>query len=225
MALPTRIFVTGTSTDIGKTVVSGILVAGLRAHYWKPVQTGLNAGTDTDWIRRHTAIPESRIHRETYSLQQPLSRIHRETYSLQQPLSPHAAAALEDVEIKLDAFAIPDVPVDEFLVVEGAGGIMVPLNRQHYMLDLIKSLDIPVLLVVDSQLGTINHTLLSLLQLRRCGIAIVGVVMNGPKNQGNRESLEFYGEVPILAEIEQLTDLNPASLEICFQQCFKSQDV
>ena len=211
MALPTRIFVTGTSTDIGKTVVSGILVAGLRAHYWKPVQTGLNAGTDTDWIRRHTAIPESRI--------------HRETYSLQQYLSPHAAAALEDVEIKLDAFAIPDVPVDEFLVVEGAGGIMVPLNRQHYMLDLIKSLDIPVLLVVDSQLGTINHTLLSLLQLRRCGIAIVGVVMNGPKNQGNRESLEFYGEVPILAEIEQLTDLNPASLEICFQQCFKSQEV
>ena len=211
MALPTRIFVTGTSTDIGKTVISGILVAGLRAHYWKPVQTGLNAGTDTDWIRRHTAIPESRI--------------HRETYSLQQPLSPHAAAALEDVEIKLDAFAIPDVPVDEFLVVEGAGGIMVPLNRQHYMLDLIKSLDIPVLLVVDSQLGTINHTLLSLLQLRRCGIAIVGVVMNGPKNQGNRESLEFYGEVPILAEIEQLTDLNPASLEICFQQCFKSQEV
>ena len=211
MALPTRIFVTGTSTDIGKTVVSGILVAGLRAHYWKPVQTGLNAGTDTDWIRRHTAIPESRI--------------HRETYSLQQPLSPHAAAVLEDVEIKLDAFAIPDVPVDEFLVVEGAGGIMVPLNRQHYMLDLIKSLDIPVLLVVDSQLGTINHTLLSLLQLRRCEIAIVGVVMNGPKNQGNRESLEFYGEVPILAEIEQLTDLNPASLEICFQQCFKSQEV
>ncbi len=211
MALPTRIFVTGTSTDIGKTVVSGVLVAGLRAHYWKPVQTGLIEGTDTDWIRRHTAIPESRI--------------HRETYSLQQPLSPHAAAVLEEVEIKLDAFAIPDVPVDEFLVVEGAGGIMVPLNRQHYMLDLIKSLDIPVLLVADSQLGTINHTLLSLLQLRRCGIAIVGVVMNGPKNQGNREALEFYGEAPILAEIEQLTDLNPASLEICFQQCFKSQEV
>ena len=211
MALPTRIFVTGTSTDIGKTVVSGVLVAGLRAHYWKPVQTGLNEGTDTDWIRRHTAIPESRI--------------HRETYSLQQPLSPHAAAVLEDVEIKLDAFAIPDVPVDEFLVVEGAGGIMVPLNRQHYMLDLIKSLDIPVLLVADSQLGTINHTLLSLLQLRRCGIEIVGVVMNGPKNQGNREALEFYGEAPILAEIEQLTDLNPASLEICFRQCFKSQEV
>ncbi|MCY4531981.1 MAG: dethiobiotin synthase [Gammaproteobacteria bacterium] len=211
MALPTRIFVTGTSTDIGKTVVSGVLVAGLRAHYWKPVQTGLNEGTDTDWIRRHTAIPESRI--------------HRETYSLQQPLSPHAAAVLEDVEIKLDAFAIPDVPVDDFLVVEGAGGIMVPLNRQHYMLDLIKSLDIPVLLVADSQLGTINHTLLSLLQLRRCGIAIIGVVMNGPKNQGNREALEFYGEAPILAEIEQLADLNPASLEICFQQCFKSQEV
>ena len=211
MALPTRIFVTGTSTDIGKTVVSGVLVAGLRAHYWKPVQTGLNEGTDTDWIRRHTAIPESRI--------------HRETYSLQQPLSPHAAAVLEDVEIKLDAFAIPDVPVDDFLVVEGAGGIMVPLNRQHYMLDLIKSLDIPVLLVADSQLGTINHTLLSLLQLRRCGIAIVGVVMNGPKNQGNREALEFYGEAPILAEIEQLTDLNPASLEICFQQCFNTQEI
>lgn len=211
MTLPSRIFVTGTSTDIGKTVVSGVLVAGLKAHYWKPVQTGLNEGTDTDWISRHTAIPESRI--------------HRETYSLQEPLSPHAAAVLEDVEIKLEAFAIPDVPDDAFLVVEGAGGIMVPLNRQHYMLDLIKSLDIPVLLVADSQLGTINHTLLSLLQLRRCGISIVGVVMNGPVNQGNREALEFYGDVPILAEIEPLTDLNPASLEICFQQCFKSEAV
>ena len=211
MTLPSRIFVTGTSTDIGKTVVSGILVTGLNAHYWKPVQTGLNEGTDTDWIRRHTAIPESRI--------------HPETYSLQEPLSPHAAAVLEDVEIKLEAFTIPEVPDDAFLVVEGAGGIMVPLNRQHYMLDLIKSLDIPVLLVADSQLGTINHTLLSLLQLRRCGISIAGVVMNGPKNQGNREALEFYGDVPILAEIEPLTDLNPASLEICFQQCFKSEAV
>ena len=208
MALPKRIFVTGSSTDIGKTVVCGVLVAGLQAHYWKPVQTGLIIGTDTNWIKRHTDIP--------------LFRVHEETYRLQEPLSPHAAAALEDVDIDLNAFALPEVPAEESLIVEGAGGILVPLNRQHFMLDLIDALAIPVVLVVDSRLGTINHTLLSVIQLRRRGISIAGVVMNGPKNQGNRDAIEFYGDVEVLAEIEPMAELNPASLADCFTQCFSA---
>ncbi len=206
MPLPKRIFVTGTSTDIGKTVIAGILVAGQDAHYWKPVQTGLTDGTDTDWIRQHAAVPATRL--------------HPETYSLQEPLSPHAAAELENVEIGLGRFVLPEIPPKEPLVVEGAGGIMVPLNREHYMLDLIKLLDIPVLLVVDSQLGTINHTLLTLLQLQEHVVPVTGVVMNGPRNAGNREAIEYFGEVPVIAEVEPLDDLGPASLADCFKRCF-----
>ncbi|HAK52071.1 MAG TPA: dethiobiotin synthase [Gammaproteobacteria bacterium] len=206
MALPKRIFVTGTNTDIGKTVVSGVLVAGLNAHYWKPIQTGLIDGTDTDWIRQHTDIPEDQI--------------SPEIYSLQQPLSPHAAAALEEVQIDLEAFSLPEIPADESLIVEGAGGLLVPLNEQHYMLDLISRLAIPVLLVSDSQLGTINHTLLSIRQLRENDIPVAGVVMNGPKNPGNKESIEFYGKVAVLAEIEPLEEISHTTLERCFQDAF-----
>ena len=204
MKLPKRIFVTGTSTDIGKTVVSGILVAGLAAHYWKPIQTGLIDGTDSDWIRRHVGT----------------ENVHKETYLLQEPLSPHAAAALEDVEIELAAFSLPAVPAEQTLIVEGAGGILVPINQTHYMIDLIQMLRIPVVIVADSRLGTINHTLLTLRQLREQQIPIVGVVMNGVKNAGNRDAIESYGDVEVLAEIEPLTELTPSSLTACFARCF-----
>ena len=206
MTLPKRIFVTGTNTDIGKTVVSGVLVAGLKAHYWKPIQTGLIDGTDTNWIRKHTDISEDQI--------------YPEVYSLQQPLSPHAAAALENVQIDLSAFSLPQVPTNETLIVEGAGGVLVPINEQHYMLDLISRLTIPVLLVADSQLGTINHTLLSVRQLREYNIPIGGVVMNGPKNQGNKEAIEFYGKVEVLAEIQPLEEITPVTLAQCFDDSF-----
>jgi dethiobiotin synthetase len=204
--LPKHIFVTGTNTDIGKTVVCGALVAGLKAHYWKPIQTGLIDGTDTNWIIEHTAIPESRV--------------HKEIYSLQQPLSPHAAADLENVEISLDVFSLPDLPKDDYLIVEGAGGVLVPLNKQYFMMDLIEKLGIAALIVSDSGLGTINHTLLSIRQLRERNIEIIGVVMNGPRNQGNKEAIEFYGEVSVIAEVEPLAELTPISLEQCFNQCF-----
>ena len=206
MTLPEKMFVTGTNTDIGKTVTSGVLVEGLKAHYWKPVQTGLDDGTDTDWIIDHTSTPSSRI--------------HEETYRFKAPLSPHAAAALENAEIDLDAFALPSIPPGDSLIVEGAGGVMVPLNKQYFMLDLINVLALPVVLVVDSELGTTNHTLLSVIQLQKHGIPIAGIVMNGPKNQGNRDAIEFYGKVPVLAEIEPLPESTPEALADCFQRCF-----
>jgi len=206
MPLPSQLFVSGTDTDIGKTVVSGVLVAGLKARYWKPVQTGLRDGTDSDWIRARTGIPAHYV--------------FPETYTLEEPLSPHAAAALEDVHIDLDDFSLPRVPPGEALIVEGAGGIMVPLNKDHYMLDLVKRLGLPVLLVATSGLGTINHTLLSLAQLRRSDIEIAGVVMNGPRNPGNREAIERYGAVDVVAEVEPLDELNSSSLAACFEQCF-----
>ena len=199
---------TGTNTDIGKTVISAVLVEGMHALYWKPIQTGIVEGSDTEWIREKTGLPESHF--------------YPETYRLKQPLSPHAAAALDGIEISLHSFEMPPVPATETLIIEGAGGIMVPLNKQHFMLDLMKKLDVPVLLVADSELGTINHTLLSLEHMRRNDVTVLGVVMNGAKNPGNRQAIERYGNISVLAEIEPLAEITPHSLKDCFQGCFAS---
>jgi len=206
--LPPRIFVTGTNTDIGKTVVSAVLLAGTEGYYWKPVQTGIIESSDTDWIREHTGLPEDHF--------------YPETYRFQQPLSPHAAAALEEAHISLDKFVMPELPDTEVLIVEGAGGILVPLNETHFMLDLMRKLAIPVLIVADSELGTINHTLLSLECLRRAGLDILGVVMNGPKNPGNRRAIETYGGVTVLAEISPLDRMTLQDLKGCFELSFGS---
>jgi len=206
--LPSKLFITGTNTDIGKTVVSAILMAGLKGKYWKPIQSGIIETIDAEWIRDKTGLSAAHF--------------FPETYRLTQPLSPHAAAAIDGIQIKLNAFKLPEIDDAETLIVEGAGGVMVPLNNQHFMLDLMKKLNIPVLLVASSQLGTINHTLLSLEQMRRCDIDITGVVMNGPKNPGNREAIEQFGKVPVIAEIEPLSEISPKSLIDCFNRCFKT---
>lgn len=203
---PRKIFITGTGTDIGKTVVSAVLMMGFQGKYWKPVQSGIIETVDTDWIQEKTGFSPSHF--------------FPETYRLTRPLSPHAAAALDGVKIRIDAFVLPEVGEWETLIVEGAGGIMVPLNENEFMLDLMKKLDIPILLVTLSGLGTINHTLLSLDQLRRHKLNILGVVMNGPKNQGNREAIEKYGNIPVLCEIEPLSEINPQTLLDCFNRCF-----
>ena len=206
MKFPPRFFVTGTDTGVGKTVVSAILTAGLGAVYWKPVQSGLEGVTDTEWMRRVTGLPEAHF--------------VPETYRLQHPLSPHAAAALEEVCIELERFQVPDMDPSTYLIVEGAGGIMVPLNAQHTLLDLMKRLEFPVLLVARSGLGTINHTLLSIEQLRRHHIEVLGVVLNGDKNPGNRMAIEHYGKVSVLAEIENLTQIDRQSMPALFSSYF-----
>jgi dethiobiotin synthetase len=210
--LPPKLFITGTDTGVGKSLVSAILVVGLQAEYWKPVQSGLDEITDTDWIRIKTALPEEYF--------------HTETYRLIQPLSPHASAQAQGVRIDLGAFQLPKV-TSRHLVVEGAGGIMVPLNEQDLMIDLMKKLSLPVVLVARSTLGTINHTLLSLEQLRRYELNVIGVVMNGPRNSTNREAIEHYGKVPVLAEIELLDNIDPNSLKKQFDLLFlnRSSDI
>jgi dethiobiotin synthase len=204
--IPRQLFITGTDTGVGKTVVSAILMAGLEGKYWKPVQSGLEEMTDTDWIRAVTGLPENHF--------------YPETCRLQRPLSPHASAAAEGIRIDLESFRLPDT--EEHLIVEGAGGIMVPLNETHLMLDLMKKLAIPVLLVARSELGTINHTLLSLEQMRRHGLEVFGVVMNGPKNPGNREAIEHFGKVKVLAEIEPMDAINAETLKRAFLECGSS---
>lgn len=199
---PHRLFISGTDTGIGKSVVSAILLSGLSGKYWKPIQSGLEDITDTQWIKEKTGLPDSHF--------------YRETYRLNLPLSPHASAAADGIKIHLDAFEMPACKEDEYLFVEGAGGLMVPLNEKDMMTDLIKKLNIPVLLVSRSSLGTINHTLLSLNLMRQECIEIFGVVMSGEKNPGNREAIEYYGNVKVIAEIGIMEDISPVSLKECF---------
>jgi len=206
MIFPDRIFITGTDTGVGKTVVSAILTAGLDGFYWKPIQSGLEDTTDTEWIRENTGLPDSRFFSETYRL------------SL--PLSPHASAIHDGVRIDLESFHVPEIPASQHLIIEGAGGVMAPLNERLLMTDLMKRLGAPVLLVARSSLGTINHTLLSLEQLRREGIEVTGVVVNGPRNQENSRAIEHYGRIRVLAEIEPIMDIDPQNLRILFLQYF-----
>lgn len=204
---PDRFFVTGTDTDIGKTLVSAILAIGLDAGYFKPVQSGLETETDTEWVRRITGLPDR------YFIP--------EIYRLTRPLSPHAAAEIDGIRIELSAFRLPAPSDYPRLIVEGAGGIMVPLNEKELMLDLIKQLALPVLLVARSALGTINHTLLSLAQMERAGIDVLGVVLNGPKNESNRSAIEHYSNVRVIAEIEPLQEITARTLLDAFGQFLK----
>jgi len=203
--LPKVIFVSGTDTGIGKTVVSAMLTAGLEASYWKPIQSGLEEETDTEFVRRVAEAPEERI--------------IPERYRLNEPLSPHASAEIDGVSISLDDFELPGFSTDH-LVIEGAGGLLVPINGEDMIIDLIQKLDVPVLLVVRSELGTLNHTFLSLEALRSRDIPILGVIMNGPKNESNRKAIEKYGELKVLAELDRIKNLNNNTLISTFKKIF-----
>jgi dethiobiotin synthetase len=208
LRLPARLFVTGTGTGVGKTIVSAILMAGTRGVYWKPVQSGLEEITDTQWIQRVTGLSEHHF--------QP------ERHRLRQALSPHASAALDGVRIDLADFELPDPTPFDHLIVEGAGGLLVPLNRHDFVIDLIGKLGLPVLLVASSGLGTINHTLLSLDQLRRRKVTIAGVILNGPRNASNREAIEHYGRAAV-AEIEPQARISSGLLAQLFASNFREE--
>jgi dethiobiotin synthase len=190
-------FVTGTDTDVGKTVVSAWLVSLHNACYWKPVQAGNHPETDSAIVQRLSEAPQGRI--------------LPEAYVLPEPIAPHEAARRAGITIDM-AKLIPPA-CDRPLVVEGAGGLMVPLTAEAYVIDLAAELHLPVILVTRSTLGTINHTLLSLEALRRRGLPLAGVVVNGPETPHNRAAIERYGQVEIIAEIPWLDQVTPATLK------------
>jgi dethiobiotin synthase len=195
-------FVTGTDTNVGKTVLSALLVAALDAVYWKPVQTGAIEGTDRESVRAWAEIPEERL---------PLER-----YRFNAPVSPHLASREEKVRIDLDAFELPNAEASHShkWIVEGAGGVLVPLNERDLMRDLMRRIGFPVVIAARTALGTINHTLLTLAALREANLLISGVVMIGDRNDENRLAIERYGEacvigyIPILPKIDRSTLLN-----------------
>ncbi|HEU5146998.1 MAG TPA: dethiobiotin synthase [Chryseosolibacter sp.] len=157
-------FITAIGTDSGKTLVSAILCEAFSADYWKPVQSGLPRDTDT--VRE--LISNTR------------TVFHPEQYLLKTPVSPHAAARIDGVQITLDAFSIP--VTTNSLIVEGAGGCMVPLNDNDLVIDLIVRLGMPVILVSNHYLGSINHTLLTVEALEKRNVQIKGIIFNGETN-------------------------------------------
>jgi len=190
------VFVTGTDTGVGKTVVSACLVRAWQASYWKPVQSGTADGDDDTATVVRLATP---------------ARHAPPAYMLRAPLSPHAAAALEGIAIDVDRLAAL-LALSAPLVVEGAGGVLVSLTDRQLMIDLMARLALPAVLVARSGLGTINHTLLSLMALRSRGLAIAGVVLNGPPNPGNRAAIESYGAIRVIAELPPVEPLDAAGV-------------
>ena len=185
--MPSQLIVAGIGTEIGKTVVSAVLVEALNADYWKPIQSGALEDSDTDTVRRLVSNT--------------VSRFHPEAYRLTQPLSPHAAAELDGIRIELDAIRIPET--DNSVVIELAGGLMVPLNDRDLNIDWVAQSGLPVVLVSRNYLGSINHTLLSVEACRSRNISILGLIFNGPTVPATETFILNYTGLPCLARIEQ----------------------
>ena len=193
---PLRLVICGTDTDVGKTVVSALFVQGLKATYWKPVQSGTEGGGDRQRVIDLLDLPEKRL--------------HSEAYAFQAPVSPHWAAEREGRCIDPEQLKLP--AIDEPLVVETAGGLMVPITRHWLQIQQLQRWQLPVVLVARSELGTLNHTLLSLEALRRRNIPILGLVINGPSHADNPRTLHELGDVPLLCELPLLEQLNAEAL-------------
>ncbi|WP_170600033.1 dethiobiotin synthase [Ruegeria arenilitoris] len=194
----TTVIVTGTDTGVGKTVFSAGLTAALGAQYWKPVQSGLEEETDSQIVARLSGQP-----------------VLPETYLLNLPASPHLSAEAEGVEIDLDRLTLPQT--DGPLVVEGAGGVMVPLSRQAYYLDLFARWQAPVILVARTALGTINHTTLSLMALRGAGCPVVGVAFIGDPEPAVEQTIIQMSGVPHLGRLGRIETLTPDTLRHAFE--------
>jgi dethiobiotin synthetase len=205
----TGFFVTGTDTNVGKTVLSALLVAALDAVYWKPVQTGASEGTDRESVRRWAEATDERL--------------PQERYRFDPPVSPHLASREVGVRIALDAFEFPAAPVGRKWIVEGAGGVMVPLNERDLMRDLMQRIGFPVIVAARTALGTINHTLLTLAALREARLAICGVVLIGDENIENRRAIEHYGDARVVGHIPLLKKINRAALLDVYEKQFDRQ--
>jgi len=191
-----NIFITGIGTEIGKTIVSAALVEKLKADYWKPVQSGDLNNSDTSKVRN--------------LITNNISVFHPETYALTQPFSPHKSAAIDGVSIDKDKFSIP--ATDNKLIIEGAGGLMVPLSTNFLIIDLIKQLNVEVILVSRNYLGSINHTLLSVDALKQRNIPIRGIIFNGIKDIYSKEYILDYTGLQSLGHIPEYSVIDKKAI-------------
>jgi len=186
------LFVTGIGTGIGKTLISAILVEKLKADYWKPIQSGDLDDSDTLKVK-------SLVSNE-------ISVFHPEAYKLTQPYSPHKSAAIDGIIIDPQKIVLP--AMDNQLLIEGAGGLMVPLNNDFLMIDLIKQLGAEVVLVSQFYLGSINHTLLSILALKQYDIPVKGIIFNGNEDISSKQYILEYSKIKLLGQVPPIAVIN-----------------
>lgn len=190
-----KFIVAGIGTDTGKTVASAILCNALNADYWKPVQAGDLDNTDSHKIARWV----------------PGAKIHPEAYRLSEPMSPHAAARIDGIMIEESNLQVPST--ENTLIIELAGGLMVPLREDFLTIDFVQKLQIPVILVADYYLGSINHTLLTLNLLKSRSIPVVGMIFNGEKNESSFEVIQKRSGLKCLLEVEKEESITPEIIE------------
>lgn len=189
-------FVTAIHTDSGKTLVSAILCEFLHADYWKPVQAG--DPTDSETIRR--LVSNSDI------------VVHAEGFRLKTPASPHGAAKIEGVKINLRDFRLPAVERRD-LIVEGAGGCLVPLNDKDFVIDIAAAFDCHVILVSNIYLGSINHTLLTFEELKRRNLKVVGIIFNGPANEETENIILHHTQLPCLLRVRPEKEISAETVK------------
>jgi dethiobiotin synthetase len=199
-----RLVITGTDTGIGKTVFSAALTDRLGACYWKPIQSGLGEETDSETVRRLGQIPSERI--------------LPEAWRLKTPVSPHLSAEIDGVTLDPDALEPPDTNLP--LIIEGAGGLLVPLTRHATFADVFARWQIPVVLCARTGLGTINHTLLSLEAMRQRQIPVSGVAFVGEARADTQRTIEEMGHVRVLGRLPRLEPLTQDTLRRAFREHF-----
>lgn len=188
-----KYFICGISTGVGKTIASAILTNALEADYWKPIQSGTIEGSDSEIVKKFVTNKKSQV--------------HKESYSFKTPVSPHLAAEIENTTIKIDNLKLPDTQ-NENLIIEGAGGLLVPINNSYYIIDLAKYFDAEVILVCGDYLGCINHSLLSLEYLISKKFRIKGIILNGNFEKQVKEKIINYANIPLLFEIPRFSEIN-----------------
>ncbi|MGB3947126.1 MAG: dethiobiotin synthase [Bacteroidia bacterium] len=189
-------FISGIGTDVGKTIASAIVVEALEADYWKPIQAGELHNTDT--MKVASLISNKK------------SVLHKEHYLLTQPQSPHAAAEFDGIEISLKHIQLP--ATNNILIIEGAGGLMVPLTKSYLVIDLIQQLKAEVILVSKNYLGSINHTLLSFEALKTRNIPIAGIIFNGETNKSSEAFILKYTQLKCLLRINEEKQLTKETI-------------
>ena len=196
-----KIFITGIGTDVGKTVVAAIVTEALKADYWKPVQAGDLDFSDTDRVRSWVSNERSVF--------------HPNSYALKTPMSPHAAANKDGIRIELEKIQPPKTNND--LVIEGAGGLLVPLNEKETILDMIQD-DYKILVVSRNYLGSINHTLLTLEALKSRGKKVSGVIFNGEEVPTTESIIETQGGVPVLGRLDWMDQVDAEAVSKMAEQ-------
>ena len=197
-----KFIICGTDTDIGKTLISAFFVKGLNSFYWKPIQSGIESQTDSQTVEKLAQVSKEKI--------------IKEAYVFTKPLSPHWAAELDQKTINFDMLRLPKV--NGSLIVETAGGLMVPITRNFLQIDQIKQWNLPVILVCKSSLGTLNHTLLSIEALKRRNIEILGLVVNGKKHLDNPKTLVEFSGIPLITEFPSIKKIDSNNFDILWKE-------